>query len=180
MKKQLLALLILIVSLSARAQIRFNIGPPVVSAATQNEQQMDRLIAKSYRMTYYYTDSIADTILIHDVVLTDADQQYYCIFYKDDTAKVAVAIEKLNAGKGYEITTFWKNRGVNRYAYYDKNYKLQGKWTEYYQNGQMKLNGHYKNGKRNGKWKYYSDTGDKTRKEKYKNGTLVKSKQKRG
>ncbi|MGP8215048.1 MAG: hypothetical protein ACLQQ4_05750 [Bacteroidia bacterium] len=138
---------------------------------------MKKIIQKSYVLTFSYTgDSIADTILIHDVILINADSYNYCILYKDDSSKIAISITKFKGQKGFKITRYWKNGNVKRISEYDKNILPSGKWKEYYNNMWIKETGKYKNGKKTGTWKYYDvrDNGYKIRKVKYgKNGAIT-------
>lgn len=173
--KNLLFLILLISSCSANAQVRFFFGPSAISTAEETKEQMDKLIKKSYIFTFYFTgDSIADSMLIHDVILMSAGYDSYCVLYKDDTTHVAISINTLNNGD-YKVTTYYKNRDFKRTALYTKDIIKTGKWFFYYDNKWLRQVRVYKNGKRDGKWKYYNDSGNVTLVEHYKNGLLVKS-----
>src|ERR1700722_4079445 len=149
MRKAFVIFFLLLASLCSNAQIRIAFGPSAMSTAEETEEQMNKLLKKSYILTFYYTgDSIADSILIHDVILINADYISYCMLYKDDTSKVAIAITKLGGQKGYEVKTFWKNRNVKRTSLYNSSLAPSGKWIEYYEDRWLKLIGKYINGKK--------------------------------
>ena len=50
-----------------------------------------------------------------------------------------------------------------------KDGQREGYWSNYYENGQLKLKGKYKNGVAEGEWVYYYDNGQLSSKGDYKN-----------
>ncbi|MDZ4840184.1 MAG: hypothetical protein SGJ04_09275 [Bacteroidota bacterium] len=48
-----------------------------------------------------------------------------------------------------------------------------GLYFMYYENGKLKIEGHYKNNKKDGEWKYFDINKKVTKTEKYANGQLV-------
>ncbi len=176
MKKHILLIFSLVLFAGVNAQVRFFFGPSPESKAEETKGQMDKLKRKSEVLTFQYTgDTITDSILIHDVVLMNDDYNSYCILYKMDTSRVAIAITKLKAAKGFKITAYWQNRNVKRVSVYDKHIKPDSKWEAYYEDRWLKWRGAYKSGQKIGKWKYYDDSGNVALIERYKDGTLVKS-----
>jgi antitoxin component YwqK of YwqJK toxin-antitoxin module len=51
-----------------------------------------------------------------------------------------------------------------------------GRYTEYYENGNIRTTGNYCNGKEVGVWKYYSPDGLLTLKRKYRKGEIIVNK----
>ena len=51
--------------------------------------------------------------------------------------------------------------------------RVDGKWTEWYENGQIKSEGNYKDNKRDGKWTGWYPDGQKMSEENYKDGRQV-------
>ena len=49
----------------------------------------------------------------------------------------------------------------------------EGKWTLYYENGQVNAEGNYVNGKKDGTWTWYDMQGKKTDEQVYQNGTIA-------
>lgn len=176
--KSLFLFVFILTTCFANAQIRFFFGPAPESTAEETEGQMNKLIEKSYIFTFYYTsDSISDSVLIHDVILMNVDYNSYCLLNKEDTTHVVVSVCKLYNG-GFKVTQYWDNRNVKRTALYTKNIVRTGKWFAYYKNRWLKWQGKYEVGLKNGKWKYYDDSGNKTLVEQYKDGVLLKSERK--
>jgi len=160
MKKILVLFILFALHGNVFSQIDIGIGPSA-APAERNKEQIRKLLKESYIMTFYHSagDSIADSILIHNVVLMNLDYASYCIMYKDDTTKVAIAILKLKSQKGYRVSTYRLNGSLKRISNYDKNIVLSGKWEEYYASGFIRIKGEYCNGKKVKKWKYYDENG---------------------
>ena len=57
----------------------------------------------------------------------------------------------------------------------DYNFFINGKYTEYYKNGQMKVQGSYKEGKRDGEFKAFLKNGKSAGSVFYKDGKIIKS-----
>ena len=53
------------------------------------------------------------------------------------------------------------------------NGKPEGKWIEYYENGQLKEEPSYKNRKKHGTWEFYYETGQLQAREKYNEGKPI-------
>ncbi len=173
MKKYLVLFIILTISLAAHTQVVIPFGgstPP----AEPKEKQWKELIKKSYVLNFRHSvsDSVEDTILIHDVILTHSDNYNYCVPYKDDSTRIAIAITKLKSQKGYTITVYRIKGSIKRISRYDKNLLPSGKWIEY-SGKSVKAIGEYKNGKKIKKWKYYDSDGNKTLTEIYGKDDMV-------
>lgn len=54
---------------------------------------------------------------------------------------------------------FYKNGQLREKKHYNKNFKLDGKYSYWSEKGQLIIEGQYKNGKKNGIWKWYNDEG---------------------
>ena len=174
MKKHILLIFSLVLFGSLGAQVRFFFGPSPESKAEETKEQMDKLKSKSEILTFQYTgDTISDSVLIHDVVLMNDDYHSYCILYKMDTSRVAIAVTKLKGNGGFKVTAYWQNRNVKRISIYDKNIKPNGRWVAYYEDRWLKWMGSYKNGGKTGKWKYYDNAGTLKLKEHYQDGNLI-------
>ena len=48
--------------------------------------------------------------------------------------------------------------------------KEDGKWTRWYENGQIESEGNYKDGKKDGKWTWWHENGQKWSETNYKDG----------
>ena len=168
MKKHLLVSILLFLSIVTGAQIVIPFGPPL-SGNAPTEKERQNLIKKSYVLNFLHFrgDTIKDTFLLQIVIGLHSDNDNYCILYKDDTTKIAVAITRLKSEDGYIITTFRVQGNVRRISRYDENLLPTGKWVQYYSDNSVKVEGEYKNGKKIGKWKYYDDSGRKTLTESY-------------
>jgi antitoxin component YwqK of YwqJK toxin-antitoxin module len=168
MKKHLLFSIIFFLSIATRAQIIIPFGP-APSATNPSEKERRDLIKKSYVLNFLHFrgDTIKDTFLLKIVIGLHSDNDNYCILYKDDTTKIAVAVTRLKSHAGYIITTFRMQGNIRRTSRYDESLLPTGKWVQYYSNGAVKTVGEYKTGKKSGKWKYYDDDGRKTLTESY-------------
>ena len=168
MKKVLVLFILLAIHGTLFSQIDIGIGPST-TIAERNRERTKKLVKESYIMSFYHAagDSIADSILIHNVILMNTDYSSYCIMHKDDTTKVAIAILKLKSQKGYRVSTYMLSGSVRRVSYYDKNLLRSGKWEEYYPNGFVRVRGEYYHGKKVKKWKYYDDSGKRETANKY-------------
>jgi len=176
MKKHILLIFSVVLCTGLTAQVRLFFGPSAESKAEETKEQMDKLKSKSAILTFQYTgDTLADSVLIHDVVLMNDDYSSYCILYKMDTSRVAIAITKLKENTGFKITTYWQNRNVKCISIYNRKIRPDGKWLAYYEDRWLKWIGSYKNGNKTGNWKYYDNSGNIQLKEHYKNGVLTKS-----
>lgn len=167
MKKRLLISIIFFISIAAQGQIIIPFGPPLPAGQPSEKERRD-FIKKSYVLNFLHFrgDTIKDTFLLQLVIGLHSDNDNYCILYKDDTTKIAVAITRLKDG-GYTITTFRVRGNIRRISRYDENLLPTGKWVQYYSDNTVKVEGEYKNGKKAGKWKYYDDSGRKTLTESY-------------
>jgi hypothetical protein len=175
MKKNLLFSIVFFLGIAARAQIIIPFGP-VPSATNPSEKDRRDLIKKSYVLNFLHFrgDTIRDTVLIQIVIGLHSDNDNYCILYKDDTTKIAVAITRLKSNDGYIITTFRAQGNIRRVSRYNENLLPNGKWVQYYNDRSVKTEGEYKNGKKIGKWKYYDDSGRKTLTESYlEDGSVI-------
>jgi antitoxin component YwqK of YwqJK toxin-antitoxin module len=163
MKKHFLISILFFLCIAARAQIIIPFGPPP-SATEPTEKERGDLIKKSYVLNFLHFrgDSIKDTFLLQLIIGLHSDNDNYCILYKDDTTKIAVAITRLKSQGGFMITTFRARGNIRRISRYDENLLPTGKWVVYYANKSVKAEGEYKKGKKIGKWKYYDDSGRKT------------------
>jgi hypothetical protein len=146
-------------------------GSSPITTADVNDENMKKLLKKSYHLPSYPGDSVADTILL-ETVKKDTLGWYYCVRYKNDSTRIAIEIHRLGF-LGYELTTYWKNKFKKRITNYNVDFKMSGKYSEYYSNGWAKVTGYYENGQKNGEWKFYSEKGNKTSKKYYKDGLLV-------
>ena len=54
-------------------------------------------------------------------------------------------------------------------------FKLNGSYVSFYENGAVASDGFYKNGLLDGEWKFYSKNGFLEKIEKYKNGMIVEN-----
>ena len=92
---------------------------------------------------------------INDETLIEEDGLYYHSETKE-----------LYSGQAY------KNRlgGKVQFECAYKDGKKNGKWTEYYKNGQIKKEGNYKDGKGDGKWTFYDEEGSLIGEGIYQNG----------
>jgi antitoxin component YwqK of YwqJK toxin-antitoxin module len=52
----------------------------------------------------------------------------------------------------------------------------EGKWTLYYENGQINAEGNYVGGKKDGVWTWYDVKGHKTDEQTYQNGAIASHK----
>jgi len=175
MKKQLLVCILFFLSIASQAQIIIPFGPPPSSNEPTEKEKRD-LIKKSYVLNFLHFrgDTIKDTFLLQIVMGLHSDNDNYCILYKDDTTKIAVAVTRLKSDNGFIITTFRIQGSIRRISCYNENLLPTGKWVIYYNNESIKAEGEYKNGKKIGKWKYYDDSGRKTLTESYlEDGTVI-------
>lgn len=175
MKKHLFLSIALFLCIASRAQIIIPFGPPP-SANNPSEKDRRDLIKKSYVLNFLHFrgDTIKDTLLIQVVIGLHSDNDNYCILYKDDTTKIAVAITRLKSHDGYVITVFRVQGNIRRVSRYDENLLPTGKWVQYYNDKSVKSEGEYKNGKKIGKWKYFDDSGRRTLTEIYQeDGSVI-------
>jgi len=175
MKKYLLISFLFILTIVTQAQIIIPFGPPA-SGNQPTEKERRELIKKSYVLNFLHFrgDTIKDTFLLQIVMGLHSDNDNYCLLYKDDTTKIAVAITRLKSQDGFIITTFRVQGNIRRISHYDENLLPTGRWVEYYNDNSVKVEGEYKNGKKNGKWKYYDDSGRRTLTESYlEDGSVI-------
>jgi len=180
MKKHLLVSILFFLSIVARAQIIIPFGS-AQSGTSPTEKERRDLIKKSYVLNFLHFrgDTIKDTFLLQIVIGLHSDNNNYCILYKDDTTKIALAITRLKLQSGFVITTFRVQGNIRRISRYDENLLPTGKWVIYYRNGSVKAEGEYKNGKKIGKWKYYDEDGRKTLTEVYmEDGAVIDTRSK--
>ncbi|HTA83894.1 MAG TPA: hypothetical protein VK783_13200 [Bacteroidia bacterium] len=176
-KGVLLFSILSIFACKSHAQIRIGFGPPLLSTAQENEDNMAKLLKKSYTLPILYTgDSIPDTILLHEVSVLGLQYEFYCVRYKSDTNKTAFVIQKLDKDKGYKLAFYANDRVLQRSSDYDKHFMRSGDWKEYYPKGYIKVDGNYTEDKKDGTWKYYDKEGNKLFSETYKNGVLMSAK----
>ena len=73
-----------------------------------------------------------------------------------------------NCGKNGKYTGYYENGQIS----WESNYKddlLDGQTTHYYENGQLEQEGYYKDGSVEGKWTFYNEDGS-FKKEEIRNG----------
>lgn len=87
--------------------------------------------------------------------------------YQNDAVYYRIS-EKLEGAVSY----FYKNRTIYRKVFY-KNGKIDGKFLEYYNTGELKEIGTYENGLREGNWREFYKNGKILRKGKYVKGEKV-------
>ncbi|HEY4800763.1 MAG TPA: hypothetical protein VII99_16905 [Bacteroidia bacterium] len=81
--------------------------------------------------------------------------------------------------------THYHCNGKMKAKFYLKNGRVIGKWQEWYDNGQIKIDGHYNENifndpntfspsEKTGKWLYYNENGKLLKKEYYKHDKMIK------
>ncbi|MCB0395539.1 MAG: toxin-antitoxin system YwqK family antitoxin [Flavobacteriales bacterium] len=132
--------------------------------------------------SYDTTGQLTMTEAFHDDVKDGPTMHYYA---GGATHKFIPFVTGKEEGTGYEydkdgtIITIWKfqkgfmvkQEKINRK---DKNLRKQGRWKDFYENGQMKWEGDYKDDLRHGIFKYYSPEGNLLDIKKYENGVELK------
>lgn len=83
------------------------------------------------------------------------------------TTIVKAAEEK---NKPEEYIEYYDSGKVSLKTFIDKEGKLNGKTTVYYENGNIKAEGEYDNGEKNGMWRYYYENRKLKITESYFNG----------
>ena len=80
-----------------------------------------------------------------------------------------------------KTTSYYQNGNIRDVGYFDLDDRRQGKWKEYYENGNLFCEGSFLNGKQNGKWYELYENGqlkrtgnqsDGKRNDEYKNITM--------
>ncbi|MGB0879242.1 MAG: toxin-antitoxin system YwqK family antitoxin [Polaribacter sp.] len=74
--------------------------------------------------------------------------------------------------KGKEVSYYYKNGNFFRKQNYSEG-KLEGKFSEFYNTGELKIIGKHENGLREGIWKTYYKNGKIKTRGKYRNGEKV-------
>jgi hypothetical protein len=172
MKRYLLLLILFVAFHFALSQGKMVFGSSPITTADENEISMKKLLKKSCHLPFYAGDTVADTVLLKMITADKSGCGHYCVRFKDDSTRIAIAVEKFGEDK-YGITTYWKNRQKKRITNYNDNFNMSRKYAEYYENGWAKITGQYEDGHKDGAWVYYDKKGNKFRKEKYEGGLPI-------
>ena len=107
--------------------------------------------------------------------INDENSRFYR--YYDENLNLAIDVNCID-GKCIQ-KAYYSNKKLayTREGKLDKDYNLltNGKYTEYYKNGQMKVQGSYKEGKRDGEFKAFLKNGKSAGSVFYKDGKIIKS-----
>ena len=77
-----------------------------------------------------------------------------------------------NLGRKTELTI---NKAYTVLGVDYSDFKLDGNYISFYENGSIASDGFYKNGLLDGEWKFYSKNGSLERIEKYENGEKIEN-----
>jgi len=72
------------------------------------------------------------------------------------------------------LETEWYENGQKKVEVNNKDGWEDGLWTEWYDNGQKSSEGNYKDGKEDGNWTYWNEEGNFAIAETWKDGEVVK------
>lgn len=89
-----------------------------------------------------------------------------------ETSKDKAVYYKIGNNSEGEVSYYYKNKNIYRkVSFVDK--KIDGKFYEYYNTGELRESGKYKNGLRDGNWKAYYKSGKIYKKGRYNKGDKV-------
>ena len=114
--------------------------------------------------TYYASENIASEVLYQEGKINGK-----AIFYYDSEEKTIRAEMTFNENEKIEgIYTEYYENGEKKAVLELENGILNGDASFYYDSGVIKMEGSYKKGEKKGKWKYYTEDGNIFDKEKWK------------
>lgn len=89
-----------------------------------------------------------------------------------ETSKAKAVYYKIGKKSSGAVTFFYKNTSTFRKTFFVDG-KLDGKFNEFYNSGELKVDGKYKKGAKDGNWKTYYKNGKIKSKGRYNNGEKV-------
>ncbi|APZ45014.1 hypothetical protein BW723_01330 [Polaribacter reichenbachii] len=89
-----------------------------------------------------------------------------------ETSQTKAVYYKIGKKSNGIVTFYYKNKSTFRETFFVDG-KLDGKFNEYYDSGNLKVDGKYKNGAKDGNWKSYYKNGKIKSKGRYKDGEKV-------
>ena len=118
-----------------------------------------------------------DGNLLKIASLAKLDEETF--LYREFNTDLNLVIETYAIGEKSIQKAYYSNKKLayTREGKLDEDYNLftNGKYTEYYKNGQMKVQGSYKEGKRDGEFKAFLKNGKSAGSVFYKDGKIIKS-----
>ena len=118
-----------------------------------------------------------DGNLLKIASLAKLDEETF--LYREFNKDLNLVIETYAIGEKSMQKAYYSNKKLayTREGKLDEDYNLftNGKYTEYYKNGQMKVQGSYKEGKRDGEFKAFLKNGKSAGSVFYKDGKIIKS-----
>ena len=118
-----------------------------------------------------------DGNLLKIASLAKLDEETF--LYREFNKDLNLVIETYAIGEKSIQKAYYSNKKLayTREGKLDEDYNLftNGKYTEYYKNGQMKVQGSYKEGKRDGEFKAFLKNGKSAGSVFYKDGKIIKS-----
>jgi len=150
-------------------EFTFELKNGVVDNISKNiEKKTDIFVNKAF-------DKDGNLLKIASLAKLDEETFLYREFNKD----LNLIVETYAIGEKSIQKAYYSNKKLayTREGKLDEDYNLltNGKYTEYYKNGQMKVQGSYKEGKRDGEFKAFLKNGKSAGSVFYKDGKIIKS-----
>ena len=150
-------------------EFTFELKNGVVNNISKNiEKKTDIFVNKAF-------DKDGNLLKIASLAKLDEETFLYREFNKD----LNLVVETYAIGEKSIQKAYYSNKKLayTREGKLDEDYNLltNGKYTEYYKNGQMKVQGSYKEGKRDGEFKAFFKNGKSAGSVFYKDGKIIKS-----
>ena len=136
--------------------------------------QNDTLLSTEVQLNSTPTGRMYFSQLIDTSAFTGHIVKYWDLLDVGNKKKALMWVQKLDKGKVIEIKHFHKNGTIANFT--ECNFKGEipnGTYKEWYETGELKLEGKYKEGNKSGIWITFFKNGQKETQEVYENDILV-------